>query len=85
MHYVYLIKSLNSNFIYIGNTNDLRRRFEQHNARKDLATKAYAPFKLVYYEAYAHKKDALERERKLKHHGSVIGHLKKRLKNSILV
>ncbi len=85
MHYVYLIKSVNSNFIYIGNTNDLRKRFEQHNAGRELSTKAYAPFKLVYYEAYAHKNDALERERKLKHHGSVIGHLKKRLKNSIIV
>ena len=34
---------------------------------------------LVYYEAYLDKQDALDRENKLKHHGSVIGHLKKRL------
>lgn len=60
----------------------MRRRFAQHNNKKVLSTKHYAPFKLIYYEAYASRKDALERESKLKHHGSVIGHLKKRIKFS---
>jgi putative endonuclease len=84
MHYVYLIKSLKHDFIYIGSTDDLKRRFSEHNAAKNIATKYYAPFKLIYYEAYASKKDALTRENKLKHHGSAIGHLKKRVLNSLL-
>lgn len=83
MHYVYLIKSETSNFQYIGNTNDLKRRFEEHNACKEISTKYNAPYKLIYYEAYADKRDALERERKLKHHGSSIGHLKQRVKFSL--
>jgi predicted GIY-YIG superfamily endonuclease len=37
----------------------------------------------IYYEAYLNREDALDREHKLKHHGSVIGHLKRRLKNSL--
>ncbi len=78
MYYVYLIESINLDFLYVGSTPDLRRRFLQHN-KEVLSTKHYAPFKLIYYEAYAHRKDALVREHKLKHHGSVIGHLKKRL------
>ena len=83
MHYVYFIKSVNKDFQYIGSTNDLKRRFLEHNDKKELSTKAYTPFKLVYYEAYRSKEDAYERERKLKHHGAVIGHLKKRVKNSL--
>ncbi len=83
MHYVYLIKSKKTNFQYIGNTNDLRRRFEEHNAGKEISTKYNAPYKLVYYEAYADKRDALDRERKLKHHGSSVGHLKQRVKFSL--
>ncbi|MBL8029999.1 MAG: GIY-YIG nuclease family protein [Candidatus Doudnabacteria bacterium] len=63
-------KSINYNYIYIGQTADLRLRFSQHNADKEIATKAYCPFKVVYYEAYASKKDALVREKKLKQFGS---------------
>ncbi len=83
MHYVYVIKSISCDFTYIGQTEDLKSRFSQHNAGKEISTKAYVPFKLVYYEAYANKKDALIRERKLKQFGSSYGHLRKRIKNSL--
>ena len=81
MHYVYLIQSVQHDFIYVGQTDDLKRRFAEHNAKKNIATKYYAPFNLVYYEAYISKKDALIRENMLKHKGSSIGHLKRRLAN----
>lgn len=84
MHYVYVLKSEKSNQIYVGSTNDLERRLIEHNTGNNYATKRDAPYKLVYYEAYLDKTSALNREYKLKHHGSVIGHLKKRLKNSLL-
>lgn len=83
MYYVYLIKGLKHSFIYIGSTPDLKRRLIEHNSGKVQSTKFYAPFNLIYYEAYLDYKDALDREHKLKHHGSVIGHLKKRLKYSL--
>ena len=83
MHYIYLLKSAKDNFIYIGNTDNLKRRLTEHNSMKNQATKFYAPLKLVYYEAYANKDDALSREYKLKHHGSVIGHFKKRVAKSL--
>ncbi len=82
MYYVYVLKSINHNFIYVGSAPDLKKRFAAHNTGKVQSTRFYAPFRLVYYEAYADKKDAINREYKLKHHGSAIGHLKKRLKNS---
>ena len=82
MYYVYCLISRKHDFTYIGSTNDLQKRVLEHNSCKNKPTKFYAPFKLVYYEAYADKRDALNRENKLKHHGSVIGHLKKRLEYS---
>ena len=83
MFYLYLIKSEKKNFIYVGITEDLRRRFKEHNLGENISTKHYRPFKLVYYECYSNKLDAVERERMLKHKGSSIGHLKKRIKRSL--
>ena len=83
MHYVYVLQNKKLSYIYIGSTNNLDRRVTEHNNRKNYITRRYAPLRLVYYEAYLDRKDALRREVKLKHHGSAIGHLKKRLKNSL--
>lgn len=83
MYYVYVIQSTGKSFLYIGSTPDLRRRLEAHNSKKNFATKPYAPFELVYYEAYRDERDALDRERKLKHYGSAIGHLKRRIRRSL--
>ena len=85
MHYVYVLQStVKNNYLYIGNTNDLQRRLKEHNKGCNPSTRDCAPLGLVYYEAYRNKEDAINREYKLKHHGSVIGHLKKRLKKSLL-
>ena len=83
MHYVYLLQGNNNQHIYVGSTENVEKRLAEHNNGRNYSTKKYAPFSLVYYEAYLDKRDALNREHKLKHHGSVIGHLKKRLKNSL--
>ena len=40
-------------------------------------------YKLIYYEAYFSKKDTIDREHKLKEYGSTLGHLKKRLSNTL--
>lgn len=84
MHYVYLLKSVRLKEFYIGQTNDLKRRFLEHNQGKNVSTKLKAPFKLVYYEAYFSKSDAKHRENMLKRFAGSMTHLKKRVKNSIL-
>ena len=61
-YYVYILESLNRNFIYVGFTTDLRKRFLEHNNKEELSTKHYAPFNLIHYEAYKNKKDAKRRE-----------------------
>jgi len=68
MFYVYAIKSLVNGDLYIGYCEDLKIRFNRHNDKKIKSTKAYAPWKLAYYEAYKNKKDASKREKQLKKH-----------------
>ena len=84
MHYVYLLKSKKDSSIYIGCTNDLKRRFAEHNDKKNVSTKHKAPFQLVYYEAYKSQADAKHRENMLKHFSGSTIHLKKRIKNSLM-
>lgn len=47
-------------------TSDLKRRLKEHNDGKNFSTAPYAPFELVYYEAYRLKLDADAREKYLK-------------------
>lgn len=61
-YYVYVLKSLTKDFIYVGFTSDLRRRFKEHNNGEELSTKHYVPFELIHYEAYRNIKDAKRRE-----------------------
>jgi len=83
MFYVYFLKSLKDDSIYTGYTNDLKRRFAEHNDGKNKSTKPKAPFKLVYYEAYQSKTDAKHREDSLKLHGQARKALRERCKNSL--
>ena len=78
-----LSKAIRKIFLYTGVTGDLRKRFQEHNEKMGKSTKLYAPYKLIYYEAYLSQKDAFQREKMLKHHGSVIGHLKRRIQHSL--
>ena len=67
MYYVYVLQSLKkSSWLYKGSTSDLKRRIAEHNAGKNFSTAPYAPFKLIYYEAYMLKSDAEAREKYLK-------------------
>jgi len=68
MHYVYIPKSLKNGDIYVGQTSDLKNRYQRHNLGRIKSTKAYVPWQLIYYEAYRSKKDITRRERQLKEH-----------------
>jgi len=64
--YVYIIASP-SGTLYIGVTNNLFRRVEEHKKGKiEGFSKKYSCNKLVYYEYYEYVYDALEREKQLK-------------------
>jgi putative endonuclease len=63
MFYVYIIKSLTDGKLYVGFTNDLRRRLKEHNEGRNFSTEYRRPFKLIYYEAYLSENDARDREK----------------------
>jgi len=84
MFYVYVLKSVKDDGLYIGYTNDLKRRIFEHNKKSSQSTKFRAPFCLIYYEAYVSIKDAKHREAMLKRFSGSYIHLKKRIKNSLI-
>lgn len=84
MFYVYLLQNNVTKETYIGSTNDIKRRLEEHNkGGKKFTTRKEGVWKVIYAEIYKSTADAKVREGKLKHHGSGKQELLKRLKNSL--
>lgn len=79
MWYVYIIRSVKNNYWYTGSTNNLRKRFNQHQTGKSVWTKGRGPFELIYYEACKNDMDAKSREVYLKS-GMGKRYIKNRLK-----
>ena len=64
MFYTYILKSLKTGVRYIGSTDDLKRRLQEHNDGIGGAfTKKHRPFEIVFYEAYIDYADAQKSER----------------------
>ena len=61
-----MLRSIKDGKLYIGWTDDLRKRLHTHNEGKVNATKNRLPFLLIYYEACLYKKNAIAREKALK-------------------
>ena len=78
MYYVYVLKSNVDNKLYIGYTQDLKKRIKQHNSGNVIATKHKKLFVLLYYEACNILEDAISREKSLKT-GFGRSYLKRRL------
>jgi predicted GIY-YIG superfamily endonuclease len=65
MWYVYFLELCNKD-IYVGSTDDLRRRFRSHQRGQVLSTKHYLPAVLRSYVAVSTETDARKLERYLK-------------------
>ena len=77
-YFVYVLRSLKKEFIYIGYTDNLQRRLNEHNSGFVQSTKAYAPLKIAAYVAVANEEKARELEKYFKT-GSGKAILKKRI------
>ena len=66
--YVYILASKPNGTLYIGVTSDLAKRVYQHKTGADdgFANK-HNVTRLVYYEQHADIRDAIQREKNLKH------------------
>jgi putative endonuclease len=66
MYFVYVLLSLKDGRFYIGMTDDLDRRVEEHNSGKSRSTRNRRPFVLVYSEQCDSRLMASKREKFLK-------------------
>jgi len=66
MFYVYVLISLKDRKLYIGQTNDLRRRFLEHCNGAVFSTCKRRPLKLIFAEAFLTRIEAERREEWLK-------------------
>ena len=84
MYYVYVLQSSLDKELYVGSTNNLRRRLLEHNNGRVFSTSFRKPFTLIYYEAYKAEDDARIREKMLKLRGQARRQLKDRIPKSLL-
>lgn len=82
MYYVYCIQNENGK-LYYGFTDNLKRRFQEHNENRSHSTRGHQ-WTLVYYEAYRSEVDARNREEQLKAYGQALAQLKRRIENSFV-
>jgi putative endonuclease len=67
MHYVYILQSLKTKKLYVGQTDNLARRLEEHNTgRGGTYTRQNGPWKLLYSEQHSDRTSAVNRELYLK-------------------
>lgn len=77
-YYTYVLKSQKDNNLYIGWTDNIQHRLNEHNLGKAQSTKSRVPFDLVYFEGCTTKESAIKREKQLKT-GFGRAYLKRRL------
>jgi putative endonuclease len=63
MFYVYFLKSLKNNDLYVGSCEEINKRLLNHNKGKVKSTKGYRPWKLVGFEMYNTRSEAMLQEK----------------------
>lgn len=85
MYHVYVLENQKDKSLYIGFTQNIEKRLKDHLEGKGArTTRRKKEWKLIYYETYLDKQDALGREKFLKG-GSGRKYLKKQLRNYLSV
>jgi putative endonuclease len=62
-YFVYILESEIDGRLYKGQTSDIDKRIKEHNSGKTKSTKGYKPWKLVYFEEFATREEAVLREK----------------------
>ena len=67
MFYAYVLQSvIDEQYYYKGHCSDIEIRLKEHNSGKTKSIKHKIPFKIVYYETFATRAEAIARERYFK-------------------
>ena len=64
--FVYVLRSLQKRYLYVGLTNNIERRFSQHQNGKEPTTAPYRPFEILHTEEFKTRLQARAREKQLK-------------------
>ena len=67
---VYILQSLTTNRYYVGQTNNLEKRLDEHNSEVAGHTKKEQPWRLVWHKIVFTRSEALLLERKIKKRGA---------------
>ncbi len=66
-YFVYILTNIYKTVLYVGFTNDIVRRIQEHKGKKyDGFTKLYNVNRLMYFEKHATVEEAMRREKQLK-------------------
>ena len=69
-YFVYILSNRDRNVLYVGVTNDLRKRLQQHIEEAETTSKhftgRYKYVFLIYYERHQHIETAIAREKEIK-------------------
>ena len=66
IYYTYVLYSIKFDRLYIGLTNNLKRRLMEHNLGKSKSTKPYLPYKLIHVVESSTRVEARKIEKELK-------------------
>jgi len=66
MFYTYILYNDHINKYYVGSTNNLERRLQDHNRGKDRYTRQAKEWSLVYFEKHETRSQAVTRESQIK-------------------
>ena len=66
MYYIYVMNSKDRNYIYVGISDNPKRRIQQHNLGYNKTTNPYRPFNVLLIEKHKNRKEARKREKYLK-------------------
>jgi putative endonuclease len=72
MYYTYILFSIKLNKYYIGSTDNVERRFCEHNSGKTPFTSTGIPWILKYFETFQSRTEAYQREIYIKNRKSRI-------------
>lgn len=66
MWYVYILRSQKHLKSYVGSTNDIKRRLNEHNSGNSEYSRKYKPWSIIKLEQFNTSQEARTRERYLK-------------------
>jgi len=66
MFYTYILKSVSTEKIYIGQTNNLKERISKHNNNEVISTKNRGPWEILFSKQFESRSQAMEFEKYLK-------------------